>query len=575
MAARQAGAVTAAASRAGPLSFVPAVLPAAFGVAAAPASARVAWTEIATGCGVTVMRRGTTPATADAVPLPPVSGVLEPPYPAGDWSLRLEARRRITEAVRAEGVQIGESHLPRGRRAGLGASPGRLDPEAGGGGGAVMRNIAARIVSAARAPAGIAHVRRSRGRGARLLSTSALLAAALVLAVVCSMADASLARGADGWSEQGSGSSAWLTGVACSDATHAWAVGHGPHILATADGGASWSRQAYAGYAALQGVACSDATHVWAVGRDGTILATTDGGATWNRQDSGSTESLEAVACSDATHVWAVSHDGAILATTDGGATWRTQMESGAGSPYLESIACGDETHVWAVGEGGTIFATADGGATWRAQSLGSLTYLSAVAFADAAHGWVAGETAIYATVDGGSSWSRQASWAGVGIQAVACSDATHAWVVSGSAAIRATTDAGATWSAQSSGRSAALLSVAFADATHGWAVGEGGTIVATTDGGFVPVPAAPGITQVRPAAARRGALVTISGAGFGAARGTSIVSFGAVPCVKYVAWSETRIRCRVPANARYGPLRVTVTTTAGRSNAVSFTVKR
>jgi photosystem II stability/assembly factor-like uncharacterized protein len=146
---------------------------------------------------------------------------------------------------------------------------------------------------------------------------------------------------------------------------------------------------------------------------------------------------------------------------------------------------------------------------------------------------------------------------------------------VGGSGTIRATTDGGATWSTQSSGGSAALLGVTFGDATHGWAVGEGGTILATSTGGVSPVPTAPSIAVLKPASARRGALVTISGTDFGATQGTGAVKFGSRTCTKYVSWSDTQIKCRVPAKAKFGAVKVTVTTTAGKSNAMSFTVKR
>ena len=105
--------------------------------------------------------------------------------------------------------------------------------------------------------------------------------------------------------------------------------------------------------------------------------------------------------------------------------------------------------------------------------------------------------------------------------------------------------------------------------------MGEGGTILATTNGGVSPAPAAPSIAGLKPASAKRGALVTISGTDFGAARGTSSVKFGSKKCTKYVSWSDTRIKCRVPAKAKYGVVKVTVTTTAGKSNAMSFKVKR
>jgi len=101
------------------------------------------------------------------------------------------------------------------------------------------------------------------------------------------------------------------------------------------------------------------------------------------------------------------------------------------------------------------------------------------------------------------------------------------------------------------------------------------GTITSDTSFTVGTVPPPPSITKLKPGSASRGALVTISGTDFGAARGTSAVKFGSKACTKYVSWSATKIKCRVPMKAKYGVLKVTVTTTAGKSNTMSFTVKR
>jgi hypothetical protein len=84
-----------------------------------------------------------------------------------------------------------------------------------------------------------------------------------------------------------------------------------------------------------------------------------------------------------------------------------------------------------------------------------------------------------------------------------------------------------------------------------------------------------PKITKLARTAARRGAIVTIIGTGFGARRGSSYVKYGSKKCTRYVSWTKTRIRCRVPAKARFGALRIRVTTAGGTSKGKSFRVKR
>ena len=87
--------------------------------------------------------------------------------------------------------------------------------------------------------------------------------------------------------------------------------------------------------------------------------------------------------------------------------------------------------------------------------------------------------------------------------------------------------------------------------------------------------PPKPVISKLRPTSGRRGALVNVSGTGFGTKQGTSYVKFGAAKCTKYAFWSSTRIKCRVPAKAKFGKQKVTVRTAGGTSGARSFRVRR
>jgi len=82
-------------------------------------------------------------------------------------------------------------------------------------------------------------------------------------------------------------------------------------------------------------------------------------------------------------------------------------------------------------------------------------------------------------------------------------------------------------------------------------------------------------MTKLSPTSGRRGAIVTLTGRYFGAKRGTSYVKFGSTKCTKYVSWTGTRIKCRVPARAKFGKVKVTVVTAGDTSNARTFTVKR
>ena len=107
------------------------------------------------------------------------------------------------------------------------------------------------------------------------------------------------------------------------------------------------------------------------------------------------------------------------------------------------------------------------------------------------------------------------------------------------------------------------------------------GRIAVTTPGGsaisaasFTVMPKSR-ITSLSPLSGRRGVIVTITGTGFRSSRGTAYVRLGTMKCGTYVSWSNTRIRCKVPARAALGRLYVRVTTAGGTSNAKTFTVKR
>jgi hypothetical protein len=89
------------------------------------------------------------------------------------------------------------------------------------------------------------------------------------------------------------------------------------------------------------------------------------------------------------------------------------------------------------------------------------------------------------------------------------------------------------------------------------------------------PAPAKATITGLSPTSGKRGVTVTVTGKDFGEQRGSSTVGFGSAKCVKYVSWSDTAIKCKVPAKAKLGKVKVSVVTTAGTSNTKTFTVKR
>jgi hypothetical protein len=86
---------------------------------------------------------------------------------------------------------------------------------------------------------------------------------------------------------------------------------------------------------------------------------------------------------------------------------------------------------------------------------------------------------------------------------------------------------------------------------------------------------ARPHLIKLSPTRGRRGTTVTITGTNLGASQGASVVKFGGKACKKYLSWTATKIRCKVPAKAKFGKVSVVVTTSGGASNALRFKVRR
>jgi photosystem II stability/assembly factor-like uncharacterized protein len=78
----------------------------------------------------------------------------------------------------------------------------------------------------------------------------------------------------------------YLTGIAFSTPSNAWAVGTQGGVFRSRDGGITWDRQSVGTQADLNGVVFADGQEGWIFGLLGTILHTTNGGATWKPQES-------------------------------------------------------------------------------------------------------------------------------------------------------------------------------------------------------------------------------------------------------------------------------------------------
>lgn len=169
----------------------------------------------------------------------------------------------------------------------------------------------------------------------------------------------------DTWSQQTSGTSEWLNGIAYGNGVFV-AIGDFGTILTSSDG-THWilldpsAIKPYSTTHHLDGITFGNNIFV-AVGTLGAILTSTDG-ASWTNRTTGS-DYLHGVVYGNNSFV-AVGGSGAVLTSPDG-ATW-TERTSGTFN-YLEGVAYGNNTFV-AVGAYGTILTSPDG-STWTSISI-------------------------------------------------------------------------------------------------------------------------------------------------------------------------------------------------------------
>jgi IPT/TIG domain-containing protein/PKD domain-containing protein len=83
--------------------------------------------------------------------------------------------------------------------------------------------------------------------------------------------------------------------------------------------------------------------------------------------------------------------------------------------------------------------------------------------------------------------------------------------------------------------------------------------------------PAGPVITSVSPAETRSDDTITITGAGFGPAQGSSTVTIGSVAAASITSWSENQVKAVVPSGAVTGSVIITISGVASSPGYVSI----
>jgi hypothetical protein len=309
------------------------------------------------------------------------------------------------------------------------------------------------------------------------------------------------------------------------------------------------------------------------------------------------------------------SFKGAAYVFTRSGTVWSQQQKltatgAAAGDQFGCSVALSGKTAVvgalgassytgaaYVFTRSGSVWSqqqklTATGGVAW--DRLGSSVAISGETAVVGAWGVDSETGAAYVFKRSGTVWSQQqelTATGGAGSDifgfSVALSGETAVvgayGVGSNTGAAYVFTRSGSAWSQQQEltatgaavgyyfGSSVALSGETALVGAHGVGSYKGAAYVFA----LPAITAVPQLTKLSPTSGKRGATITLSGTGFGATRAAGSVSFGGAKATVYPSWSATRITCKVPAKAKLGKLRVTLTTGAGTSSALSFTVKR
>lgn len=394
-----------------------------------------------------------------------------------------------------------------------------------------------------------------------------LAVTACMVVLPCEM---SYAMAPAGWKPQVSNTTNALRRVEVipGSAGSVWSAGDAGTVRKTSDYGANWNTQNPGLAQAMQGLTSINTNTAWLCASNGNIRKTTNGGTSWTSQYTAG-NGLYGLSAVNANTAYACGANGTILKTTNGGTGWNTPLLFFATNTFYDVQAI-DANNVWVVGSAGGVYRTTNGGGLfgWTSVGPGGTTVYYGVAAVNANIAWIAGSGGVIRkTTNGGGAWTVQASGTTQDLKKIIALDANTAWAVGNAGVILKTTNGGTTWTAQRSGVTTNLCDISALNTNTAWAVGEGGLILYTDSGGWIPLPH---IDTVIPGAGVVGSEVTITGTSFFDPRSTSSVSFGTAPVTSYTSWSETQIKCLVPAGV-YGTVPVTVTTDGGTSNTFDF----
>lgn len=193
------------------------------------------------------------------------------------------------------------------------------------------------------------------------------------------------------WTQQITGSSAWLYDIQFTDNNAGIAVGNNGEILKTTNGGSTWTRQpvSVSPNSFFNRAHFFNTQKGWVVGDTGVLITTTDGGSTWTKINLSTTDYLLDISFYDDNNGFVVGSNGAMYRTTDGGANWIRKNVGTTNTFY--AIDFTDTKHGWCAGEDGLLMRTVDGGENWQIQTTSHHLNFSAMNFVDSITGIIGG----------------------------------------------------------------------------------------------------------------------------------------------------------------------------------------
>jgi photosystem II stability/assembly factor-like uncharacterized protein len=174
-------------------------------------------------------------------------------------------------------------------------------------------------------------------------------------------------------------------------------------------------------------------------------------------------------------------------------------VESSAAGKDLSAVHFADARHGWVAGDGGFVSRTTDGGLTWTQSRVETKDAVNDIYFRNKDNGYLLAGSSIFQSEDGGLTWRELRRYfasdfggATPELYSVRFSGKKRGWVVGSistndvvvDSLVIYTDDGGKSWQRQRVPTKQELIHVDFADEKRGWIVGVGGTIMHTEDGG-------------------------------------------------------------------------------------------